>query len=309
MNKGNFLILLKWGGFMGVGLAVVNYLRDYTATLDFYPFAPVLDLLMILIFIGCLYAGIKEYRNALPNQLIKFMKAFLVGGEVTLVAVVVFFIYLLINFNFIDNTSLEKINAKNEARYYEKIKNDTLSKQEIVTYLAASFAIIDDQREIIFNSVNPDSSCIELADSRINSLKSSFEQSLLSTNPDDTVKTFSSFEKYSYRTFTTLSQQYCNVDDSIQKPCISNLSSIFVNSAEKMKHITPLQVKYKQGLSTVIHYNSEISAACFLAIPVLIYGLLFNLFVSFFLFRKKMNKEENEPQPDSEDDNQNIENK
>ncbi len=309
MNKGNFLILLKWGGFMGVGLAVVNYLRDFIATLDFYPFAPVLDLLMILIFIGCLYAGIKEYRNALPNQLIKFTKAFLVGGEVTLVAVVVFFIYLLINFNFIDNSSLEKINAKNESRYYDKIKNDTVSKQEIATYVAASFAIIDDQKEIIFNSVQPDSSCIELADSRINSLKCSFEQSLLSVNHVDTLKSLSSFEEYSNRTFITLTQQYCNVDDSIQKPCISNLSSVLVNSAEKMKHITPLQVKYKQGLSAVIHYNSEISAAFFLAIPVLIYGLLFNLFVSFFLFRKKKNQDENEPQPDSEEDDQNIENK
>lgn len=294
---------------MGVGLAVVNYLRDYTATLDFYPFAPVLDLLMILIFIGCLYAGIKEYRNALPNQLIKFIKAFLVGGEVTLVAVVVFFIYLLINFNFIDNTGLEKINAKNEARYYDKIKNDTLSKQDIDTYLAASFAIIDDQREMIFNSVKPDSSCIELANSRINSLKSSFEQSLLLINPADTVKTLSSFEEYSHRTFNTLTQQYCNVDDSIQKPCISNVSSIFVNSAKEMKHITPLQVKYKQGLSTVIHYNSEISAAFFLSIPVLIYGLLFNLFVAFFLFRKKKEKNENEPMSDRQEDNQNIENK
>jgi len=309
MNKGNFLILLKWGGFMGVGLAVVNYLRDFTATLDFYPFAPVLDLLMILIFIGCLYAGIKEYRNALPNQLIKFTKAFLVGGEVSLVAVVVFFIYLLISFNFIDNASLEKINAKNDARYYDKIKNDTVSKQEIATYLAESFAIIDDQKEIIFNSVQPDSSCIELADSRINSFKCSFEQSLLSTNNVDTLKSLSSFEAYSNRTFITLKQQYCNVDDSIQKPCISNLSSILVNSAEEMKHITPLQVKYKQGLSAVIHYNSKISAAFFLAIPVLIYGLLFNLFVSFFLFRKKKNKEENEPQPDSEEDDQIIENK
>jgi hypothetical protein len=310
MNKNNFHIVLKWGAIMGAGSAIVLFLRDYTSTLNFYPFGPIMDVLMILVFFGCLYVGIKQCRDTLQNQMIKLYKAFLVGGGITLIAVVLVFIYLLVNYSFFDKNAVDKINSKNEDRYYDKIKKDTISMQDIAMYLDSSFVIIDDQKDIFFNSVTIDSNCLVLANNKIDSLKSLYKECLLATKLQDTSKCLLfKFDDYSQKAFTQLYQKYTTeIVDSTQMPCVSALNSILLNSAKEMKKVTPLQMKFEKGKSDVIHLNSVLGASLFYSFPILIYGLLFDLFVSLFLFRKKPDEIVEEEKADAEKENQNIEN-
>ena len=86
MQNRNWLITIKWGAILGVGLSFAQLLRHYTKDLEYFTFAPIYELLLVLIFITALFVGIKEYRDRACQGIIKFPNAFLTGIKIIFVA-------------------------------------------------------------------------------------------------------------------------------------------------------------------------------------------------------------------------------
>src|SRR5574344_462641 len=136
MRKTKFQIILKWGALLGAGLSLIRLLNFFSRNIE-YSFGPVFDLLMIVAFVGVLYACIKESRDKCLDGIIKFTKAFCVGASVVFIAFVAVFVYLNFHYTVIEKDGIEKHNQRNIELAYQKIQKDTITNDEIKDYCQA----------------------------------------------------------------------------------------------------------------------------------------------------------------------------
>jgi hypothetical protein len=78
-------IFLQWGGLLALCLAILELLKIIARKID-YSFSAIYDLLLILVLIGMIFLGTKQYRDSLKNKAITYAKAFGFGALITLTA-------------------------------------------------------------------------------------------------------------------------------------------------------------------------------------------------------------------------------
>lgn len=146
-------IVLQWGALLGVGLAIIHYFRNITAEWDFYSFGPVIDLLMILLFIGGLYLGIKTHKDYAGDKGLSFPKAFLTGVLISLVSFFLFFLYLIVNYSW---SSSENVF---ESAFFTSLSfliYGILFSFFVALFLYKKKSLPDSEEETIFENDNQD---------------------------------------------------------------------------------------------------------------------------------------------------------
>jgi hypothetical protein len=96
MKKTALLDSLKWGSFLGVGLVLIQLGIHFTNHLQFFSYKPLFELLQVLLYLFCLYMGIKEGREKTYKGNIKFSTAFVIGAYISIIASLLMAVYAII---------------------------------------------------------------------------------------------------------------------------------------------------------------------------------------------------------------------
>lgn len=296
MKKTFFTITLKWGLILGAGLSAIQFIRTFTDHFDFYSFGPILDLLMVVLFIGALYLGIREYRDSMEEGNIKFARAYLTGIGITLTAFVIVFVYLFFQYSYIDKQALSRINERNRVRYIEKIGNDTITKAEVALYLDSAVFYLEREKTELIKSY-PE--CERALENFSDSLGRFYHFRLENGQRSDTSRyLLKNFDRYSHRVFMEVAESLLSGRMPETDSCALAREGLVRNTVSEIQSLNVVQNRFRSDGNKVPFYENELAAALFFSFSVLIYGLLFDLFVSLYLYRNR--KEEPPEEADEE---------
>ena len=108
-----FRIVFISGTLLGLAVAALEFVKKYAIEMDYKPFSQISSILLIIFIVYVLYRGIKEIRDRIYDGGIKFSKAFLFGAEISFVAFLIVFLYLILHYNYIDVEALQRFNERN----------------------------------------------------------------------------------------------------------------------------------------------------------------------------------------------------
>lgn len=279
MNHHSKLITtIKWGALLGAGLSLIKLISFYASKLD-YPFGPVADLLMIAFFVFCLYMGIKEIRDKHQDGIIRFPKAFMLGIVMTLVAFVVMFFYLLIHFNFIEKDALKTKNEMAIQRAENLVKKDTITRAELTNYYKNVATILQSEAE----HADIDTTLKLKSDSSLNLLLNAYQKQLVENTHEDEPGFYKldSFEFNAESLLYNISRNLQGID--------STTAVIVAESHDDIHAMIPVWEK-RLAQMNIPQVESIPVAAAADSLSVIIYGLLLDIFVALFLYRKEKNK-------------------
>lgn len=277
-HQPKLITTIKWGALLGAGLSLIKLLSFWMQQFD-YPFGPVSDLLMIGLFILCLYMGIKEMRDKHLDGVIRFPRAFVVGIGITLVAFVIMLLYLLLHFSFIEKDALQTKNAKALERAETLVKKDTISNSELKIYYGKVADIIKDE----IKQSQMDSVTLRQGEKGVELILNAYHKQLVeSSHPDDS--TFLRLDSFNFKAVSLLYKITRNTNgvDSAAAVIMSDAS----DEIQKMEPVWSERLA-KMDIPKV---ESIPVAAAADALAVIIYGLLLDIFVALFLYRREKNR-------------------
>lgn len=299
MKKKGSVIIIKWGLILGAGVSLLRFLNSYLSNLDIYPFGPVLDLLMVLLFIGTLYLGIKDYRDDILDGEIKFGKAYLLSFLISLLGFFIVFFYLNIHYSVIDKEELNKLNLRNEAKYIEKIEKDTVTQKDLMDYVRYT------QERL---AISGSESCNAIISPKLDTLRLYYEIRMMNRKlPDADKFELKNFDGYARKNLVELAEITLQQQDLIDSGCEEEFKKIIAATLSGMEQNSLLNRKIDEGKSTIPRYDNIFAAALYFSLSVLIYGLLFGLFVSLYLYRKKKDPDTEEAEEKDGEDEMNNE--
>ena len=278
MKNKKLLIQLKYGTLLGIGFSAIQYFRSFSEELEHFMINPVLDLAIVLLFIGIFYFAFTILRDKLLDGVLRFKKAFLFGLGILSIAFGIVFIYHILNYTVIDKDALTKINDKYKKRYIEAISNDTIKNEEIAQFLQKTQNVIEAQQSV--------SSQNDTIDNMLNVLMQDYGIALNNRPIGDTIHyKMKCFNHFADSIFAGLVKQQVN-----SSVLFSDFEGITENVITKMKNIDVVQVRYEAEKERIPEHKNKIVAAFYFAVLVIIYGVFFNVFVSLYIFRSKKAK-------------------
>lgn len=305
-NNKKHLSILKWGGILGAGLIVLKFIQGYAKLFDFYPIGPVIDLLLALLFIGALFMGIKEYRDSILEGTIKFPKAFLVGGLISGVAFFIMFIYLIIDYNYINKNALNELNKKNELRYIENTENKEVTDEDIKIYLKEIKPLLS-SGYLKESNLNSTDDCLTLIEPVLQTITDYYIIRLQNKKlADSTALLLVNFDRYAQKVFLEIAETALKSQE-VGSECNRLLNDVITSTVKEMQSNQLLKKKIDAEWESIPRYENIFATALYFSISVIIYGLLFSLFVALYLYRSKKESDNQEEEIENEE-NINIEN-
>lgn len=279
MKKDKFVIILKWGALLGAGLSVIKLLGFFAEKMQ-YPFGPVNDLLMVVAIVACLFMAIREVRDKQQDGIIKFSKAFLLGCGIVFVGYFILCLYLMLHFTAIDKEGVANINARNIQHTTDVIQKDTITTEELADYYAnlkrIALKVSHTNAENDSVRMHADSGIIAI----INLHKMGMEKL---TAHDSSIFKLDTFN-ISANNQLRATANYIHMNQH----AISELSYEAVEVARDSMAENPVWQQRLDNLRNQIpQYHTTFAAATITPMSILLYGLMLNIFVALFLYRKE----------------------
>ena len=290
--KKQIAILLKWGAILGVALSFIQLVRKFSDSFDFYAFGPIIELLNALLFIGLIYVGIKEVRDDCMDQIISFSKAFVRGLLIVITAFVIVFVYLNLHYGVIFKDQLQVVNEKNMTRFYERLQQDSITIEERDAVLEIQLDQIIKQKEILLKNAEIDSSSAVVIGLRVDTVWQYYSHFMKNQILPSESFTLGNIDSYSNKTMLDILGKYIGKypkSDSLS----TYVSSIIINGSDHFKDHSLLDQRFEKEKSKVPLHQNSFSASLYFSLSVILYGILFNIFVSMYLYNRKpkQNKE------------------
>ncbi|HPE41131.1 MAG TPA: DUF4199 domain-containing protein [Bacteroidales bacterium] len=290
--KKQIAILLKWGAILGVALSFIQLVRKFSDSFDFYAFGPIIELLNALLFIGLIYIGIKEVRDDCMDQIISFSKAFVRGLLIVITAFVIVFVYLNLHYGVIFKDQLQVVNEKNMTRFYERLQQDSVTIQERDTILYKQLNQIINQKNLLKQNAEIDSLNAAIIDLRVDTVWQHYSHFMKSQTLPSESFTLGNLDHYSRETILDILGKY--IGKYPKTDTLSTyVSSIIINGSDHFKDHSLLDQRFKNEKSKVPLHQNSFSASLYFSLSVILYGILFNIFISMYLYNRKskQNKE------------------
>lgn len=290
MNKKG-TIILKWALLLGIGTSLLQLFKTLTYDLQYFSYGPFVDLLLVLIFIGALYMGIKECRDNLMGGKIKFSQAFGVALGISGITYCIFFAYLILQYTVIDPDGLSKINKRNELKYIERVENDTVSLYELTHY--ADFVL--QQLDSSLREFELDLDCMDDVTNRITVVKNFYPLRLKNINlADSSQMLLKNVDSYAQKILINLTETV-STEKEMLPSCKELLTEVVGNSLQIIrKEYSIVNRRLAESEGKPVVYNNVYAASFSFSFSILIYGLFFGLFVSLYLYKRE-NKQFVEP--------------
>ena len=279
MKDSKFIIIVKWGALLGAGLSVINLLGFFAVNTGYY-YGPVKDLLQVLAIVACLYLAIRDVRDKMQDGLIKFSKAFGIGCGVVFIGYVILALYMMLQLAVFEKDGLGRLNRQNTELAIKSIQQDTITTAEIKDYHKMLKRIsLQETHKVIANDT------LQMkADSGVVVILKRFERELTLKCKHDTTGRL-----YQLDTFDICAdQQLRSTLYSVRmgNPEILPVSLEAVEAARDSLAENPV---WKQRLATkqVPQYLTIPAAGTITTLAALLYGLMINIFVALFLYRKE----------------------
>ena len=281
MKKTLFTIILKWGFILGVVLSLLQFLRTFN-NMEYFAIGPILDLMHFVAFVGILLLGMKEYRSEMPDNSIKFTKAFLSGVAMTVIAFVLMVVYLTIHYDYIDKEGIHKLNERNVIRYTERIETDTVTDEDITMYLNNVTECL--QTTALNEQMQGYDSVIQ---QNLAILKKYYVLRMQNrTAADSNAYRVGNFDRYAQRLLLELTEQIV-----LQQEKDTSCNHIFIHIVQTtIQHLqkeTLFHKRYQNNINQLPQYTNTLATALYFSIAILLYGLFFSIFVALYVYRKK----------------------
>lgn len=284
--KKQFTILLKWGAVLGVALSCIQLARKFSDTFDFYAFGPIIDMLNALLFVGVLYMGIKEIKNEIYDQVISFSKAFLQGLVIVFFAFFIVFIYLNLHYGLFFKDQMQVVNEMNYERFYNQLEKDSIKTYELDSVLTQHKQIVVNQQEKVVIDAQLDSINSQNLKLRVDTILDFYNHFM--KNQPITSENFQlgKFDQYAKSTMMDILvkfiAKYPKTDTSL-----TFLSTVVINGSEEFKNVSVLDKRFTSEKSKIPLHKNSFSASLYFSITVILFGILFNIFVSMYLYKRK----------------------
>lgn len=277
--KNKLKITFIWGALLGAGLSLIKLLGFFSQNID-YPFEPISDLLMVIVFVVCLYMGIKELRDKYQDGLIKYTRAFALGLGITVFAYIIMVIFLIVNYQFIDKDGVARTNQQNIEKAHEAIAKDTATQVEIDSYLSQTQEIITDNAKKITNDTLPQ------VDSVLHVILTQqwahVKKGSLMENADNHLNVFAKNAQQSLAVITE------NVlKENVDSTCAAQVRAIITESQPQIEAIDPADVRFEAIQDKIPQAKNAYDAALKYSIAILLYGIMLDIFVALFLYRNE----------------------
>ena len=277
MNKTKFITIVKWGALLGAGLSVINLL-GFLAQQTGYYFGPVKDLLQVLAIVGCLYMAIRDIRDKVQDGLIKFQKAFGIGCCIVIIGYFILALYMLLHLSVIDKNGVENINQRNIEAATKAVQQDTITTAELKQYHSDLKRIA---RKELKTMAVPDT-LQQKADSGVVAILQRYERELTVLFRHDS--SLLRLDTFDIRADQQLRATLYSMRSG--NPEITSYSLDAVESARDSMAENPVWLQ-RRNTRPLPQYHSVSAAAFITTIAVLLYGLMINIFVALFLYRKE----------------------
>ena len=277
MKKTKFIIIVKWGALLGAGLSVINLL-GFLAQQTGYYFGPVKDLLQVLAIVGCLYMAIRDIRDTVQDGIIKFPKAFGIGCCIVFIGYLILAIYMLLHLSVIDKNGVENINQRNIEAATKAVQQDTITTEELKHYHSDLKRIA---RKDLEKMAVPDTLRLK-ADSGVMAILQQYERELTALCRHDS--SLLRLDTFDIRADQQLRATLYSIRSS--NPEITSYSLDAVENARDSMAENPVWLQRRNN-RPIPQYHSVSAAAFITTIAVLLYGMMINIFVALFLYRKE----------------------
>lgn len=286
MKKNLFWVALKWGALLGVTLAGCELVKMIARDIN-YDAGAVFSILLLIVLILFLYGGTKEYRDDLCEGYIRFPKAFGVGALTTVVTFFIMFAYMLVHYQFIDKDGLDKINADNVERFYQRTAEEVIPDKMVTLYLSKTDSIVRaDYRSLSENGAFQ-ASCADCTRENMEMILKAYRERVTLKSKVDTIHfTYKNFPEYAQLTYLDVYQKLLS-NSGEGDSCFKDLSVLVNNSHSDMSQINIVDYAYQQNKDKVPHYTSILPISLSYAFSVLIYGLFVNIFVALYLAKRR----------------------
>ena len=291
--KKQIQIIFKWGLLLGVGLSVLQLAKLFSDGFDFYSFGPVIDLFNVLLYVGILYMGLKEIKSECFNNEITFTQSFARGLLLIFVSFFVVFIYLNIQYGWIAPQQMEVINQKNIEKYREKLGKDSITTQLLDQYLIAEKEFIAQKQNTLVEQGVIDSLGKKRLKTYFDEITKMHQYQI--AHPTDTTQviTLGNFDDYVHQNWISILNVYIPKipkDDTIAP----YIHTIIAAIPEEGKSFSPFTVRFEAEKKEIPKFTNSLAASLFYSLSIILYGVLFNIFVSIYLYhrKKKVSNEE-----------------
>lgn len=279
-------IFMQWGGLLALCLAILELLKMVARKID-YSFSAIYDLLLILILIGIILLGTKQYRDSLKNKTITYAKAFGFGALITITAFVLYFGYMFLHYKSIEPEGIDRINKQNEQRYVEKQQKDTLNSVELEHFLATAHQSLQCQTDTFIQKTTfADSVCLR---NSIDTINSYLSIRILGpkVKSDTALYAIKNFTRFARKTLWEITEQHLNTLPDSNEACVRGIQQIVAETQKELDNYSPLSLRLEQNSSKIPHYDSIFTIAFISASLVFCYGIFVNIFTALYLYRKK----------------------
>ena len=291
--KKQFAILLKWGALLGVALSFIQLARKFSDSFDFYAFGPIIDLLNALLFIGALYMGIKEVKEECYDNVISFSKAFAKGLIVVVTAFIIVFTYLNFHYGVFFKDQLQVVNEKNITRFHEQLENDSIKVKELDSLLLVHKHLIKKQETQFITNTQMDSLNSHLISMRVDTVLNYYTHFVKSQPITSDQFKLGKFDAYAKTTIIDILGKYL-VNYSKSDTTLTFISTIIINGSDDFKSVSLLEKRFENEKSKIPFHKNSFSASLYFSLTVLIFGVLFDIFVAMYLYKRKSIKKEEE---------------
>lgn len=286
MSGKRIKMFLQWGGLLALCLAILELLRMVARKID-YSFSAIYDLLLIIVLIGIILVGTKQYRDSLKNKTITYAKAFGFGALITVTAFVLYFGYMFLHYKSIEPDGIDRINKKNEQLYLEKVQKDTLNSAELEHFLTTARQSLQCQTDtFVQQNDTADSACLRNAIDTINSYLS-IRILGPKVKSDTALYAIKNFTRFARKTLWEITEQHIKTFPESNEACVRGIQQIVAETQKELDNYSPLSLRLEQSSSKIPRYDSIFTIAFISASLVFCYGIFVNIFTALYLYRKK----------------------
>lgn len=284
MNK-KYTIILKWAVLLGIGTSLLQLFKSFASDLPYFSYGPLVDLVLVLVFIGALFLGIKEYRDQVMDGKIKFSKAFAISIAITAITFCIYFFFQIMHYSVIDKDGLAKINARNEARFIERVENDTVKMDKLTQQADLVIMCIDSSKANY--SLNAEE-CETDVTNRLIVIKEFYPTRLLNKNLADSAQLLvKNVDQYAQKVLIDLTETVIN-EKAIDEVCAGMVTDIIGDALQMIRgKRSILEESVENADGKPMTFTNVYAASFTFSISILIYGLFFGLFVSLYLYKRE----------------------
>lgn len=279
-------MFLQWGGLLALCLAILELLKMVAHKID-YSFSAIYDLSLIIVLIGIILLGTKQYRDSLKNKTITYAKAFGFGALITVTAFVLYFGYMFLHYKSIEPDGIDRINKQNEQLYIKKAQKDTLNSGELEHFLATAHQSLQCQTDTFIQKTTfADSVCLR---NSIDTINSYLSIRILGpkVKSDTALYAIKNFTRFAQKTLWEITEQHLKTLPDSNEACVRGIQQIVAETQKELENYAPLSLRLEQSSSKIPHYDSIFTIAFISAFFVFCYGIFVNIFTALYLYRKK----------------------